>query len=71
MGSKNSNRISLSINGNELIFKLEFHNSNQVFINNFSLENLTQINDYFLQCRTLIKCKEKLKTNIQLKKQII
>ena len=71
MDTDYSNTISLSINGNELIFKLEFHNSNQVFINNFSLENLTQINDYFLQCRTLIKCKEKLERFINKHKYTI
>ena len=39
MDTDYSNTISLSINGNELIFKLEFNNSNQVYINNFSFEN--------------------------------
>ena len=55
-----SNKISLSIKGNELLFKLEFNNSNQVYINNFSFENLKQINKYFKQFDWLNECKEKL-----------
>ena len=66
-----SNKISLSINGNELIFKLEFNNSNQVYINNFSLENLTQKNDYFRQFKSLDKSKEKLEKLINKKKYTI
>ena len=60
MDTDYSNTISLSINGNELIFKLEFNNSNQVYINNFSFENLKQINKYFKQFDWLNECKEKL-----------
>ena len=67
----NSNTISLSISGNELIFKLKFNNSNQEYINNFSLENLTQINDYFLQFRSLDKCKERLERFINKNKYSI
>ena len=66
-----SNKISLSINGNELIFKLEFNNSNQVYINNFSFENLKQINKYFKQFDWLNECKEKLERFINKHKYTI
>ena len=60
--------ISLYINGNELIFKLEQKNPKKIFMNNFSLENLKQMNSFFKQFENLEKCKDKLQKIINKKK---
>lgn len=54
----NSNNLFFFIDGNEL--KIKFEYNNKVYINNFSLENLISINNYFKQFNSLNECKEKL-----------
>ena len=53
-----ANKIFFSIDGSEL--KIKFESNNKVYINNFSLENLISINNYFKQFNSLNECKSKL-----------
>ena len=64
-----SNKLFFFIDGNELMIK--FESNNKAYINNFSLENLISINNYFKQFNSLDECKNKLdRFNIKNKIQI-
>ncbi len=54
---------SLYINGNELIIKVEYRYPKKIFINNFSYDNLIQINKYFKQFDTIEECLDDIKSN--------
>ena len=54
---------SLYINGNELIIKVEYRYPKKIFINNFSYDNLIQINKYFKQFDTIEECLADIKSN--------
>ena len=60
--------ISLYINGNELIFKIESKISKKIYLNNFSLDNFIQMHHFFKQFEKLDKIKNKLEKLIQKKK---
>ena len=60
--------ISLYINGNELIFKIESKISKKIYLNNFSLDNFIQMHHFFKQFEKLDKLKNKLEKLIQKKK---
>ena len=60
--------ISLYINMNELIFKIESKITKKIYKNNFSLDNFIQMSNYFKQFDKLDELKNKLEKRIQKKK---
>ena len=62
-----SYKIFFSVNGNELLLKLKSSNSNRVYLNQFSLDNLQLMSNYFKQFDSLNKCKNKLENFIKKK----